>query len=64
MNTPVRSDQHEYRDARGAVGHRPRQDSPRRIIVIFAVIILAIGLMMLIWWLAAPADLSGPGGPS
>lgn len=52
MSTPVESDRHEYRDARGALGHRPRQDSVLRIVVIFGVIILGMGLMMVIWWLA------------
>lgn len=64
MSAPVQPDQHEYRDARGPVGHRPQQDSAGRIVVIFGIIILAIGLMMLMWWLGAPGDLSGPGGPS
>jgi hypothetical protein len=52
MSTPAQGDHHDYRDARGAVGHEPRQDSARRIVVIFGVIILAIGLMLLIWRLA------------
>ncbi|HEX6444085.1 MAG TPA: hypothetical protein VF053_03280 [Streptosporangiales bacterium] len=52
MSSPGQSDQQEYRDARGAVDHQPRQDSARRIIVIFAIIILAIGLMLVMWRLA------------
>lgn len=64
MTTPAQSDQQEHRDVRGPAGHRPQQDSARRIVVIFGVIIIAIGLMMLMWWLAAPGDLTRPGGPS
>lgn len=52
MSSPAPPDHHEYRDVRGTVGHRPRQDSARRIVVIFGVIILAIGLMLVIWRLA------------
>lgn len=52
MSTPGHADHEEYRDARGAVGHQPHQDSARRIVVIFGIIILAIGLMLVVWRLA------------